>query len=124
MAGPGTTTPATSTQVQVDPATRVSIDSLRAYGVEAFTKAGLPEEGAREVTEVQLEANLRGQPTHNMGGVPGYAKRMQTGQINTKCNINVAKETPVHVTLDGNDGPGQWVSAVAMRHAIRKAKQS
>jgi LDH2 family malate/lactate/ureidoglycolate dehydrogenase len=112
------------TQVEVKADVRVGIDALRQYGIEAFTRAGLPEEGAREVTEVQLEANLRGQPTHNMGGVPGYAKRMVSGQINTKCNIRVAKETAVSVTVDGDDGPGQWVSVVATRHAIRKAKES
>lgn len=112
------------TQVEVKADVRVSIDSLRQYGIEAFMRAGLPEEGAREVTEVQLEANLRGQPTHNMGGVPGYCRRMQGGQINTACDIHVAKETAVSVTVDGDDGPGQWVSAVAMRHAIRKAKES
>src|SRR5207253_9834348 len=95
MAGPGTTTPATSTQVQVDPATRVSVDRLRAYGIEAFTKAGLAEEGAREVTEVQLESNLRNQPTHNMGNVPGYAKRMQGGMIKTACDIKPLRESPV-----------------------------
>ena len=112
------------TQVEVKADVRVGIEALRQYGIEAFTKASLPEEGAREVTEVQLEANLRGQPTHNMGGVPGYSKRMIGGQINTKANIRVAKETAVSVTVDGDDGPGQWVSVVAMRHAIRKAKES
>ena len=122
MAATGTTTPATSTQVQVEPATRVSVEALRAYGVEAFTKAGLPEEGAREVTEVQLESNLRNQPTHNMGNVPGYAKRMQGGMINTRCDLKPLRESPVHVQLDGDNGPGQWVSVVATRHAIRKAK--
>jgi LDH2 family malate/lactate/ureidoglycolate dehydrogenase len=114
--------PATSTQVEVKAQTRVAIDTLRQYGVEAFTKAGLPEEGAREVTEVQLESNLRNQPTHNMGNVPGYAKRMQSGMINTACNIKPLRESPVHVQLDGDNGPGQWVSVVATRHAIRKAK--
>lgn len=114
----------TSTQVAVEAQTRVSTDSLRAFGIEAFTKAGLPDEGAREVTEVQLEANLRGQPTHNMGGVPGYAKRMLGGKINTKCEIKVLRESPVHVQLDGDNGPGQWISVVATRHAIRKAKSA
>jgi LDH2 family malate/lactate/ureidoglycolate dehydrogenase len=116
--------PGTSTQVDVQADVRVSVDSLRQYGVEAFTKAGLPEEGAREVTEVQLESNLRNQPTHNMGNVPGYARAMQGGRINTKAQIKPLRESPVHVQLDGDNGPGQWVSVVAMRHAIAKAKQS
>src|SRR5438034_7403911 len=107
--------PGTNTQVDVQADVRVSIDSLRGYGLEAFTKAGLPEVGAREVTEVQLESNLRNQPTHNMGNVPGYARRMQGGMINTSCDIKPLRESPVHVQLDGDNGPGQWVSVVATR---------
>ena len=107
---------------QVVPAVRVTVQSLRAYGVEAFVRAGLPEEGARIVTEVQLEASLRGQPTHNMGGVPGYAARAASGVLNPTPTIRVERETATHVQIDGDNGPGQWVSVVAMRHAMAKAK--
>ena len=106
----------------VEAAVRVTVDSLRRYGEEAFTRAGLPEDGARTVTEVQLEASLRGQPTHNMGGVPGYARRAASGAMNAQPQIRVERETGVHAQIDGDNGPGQWVSVVAMRHAIAKAK--
>jgi LDH2 family malate/lactate/ureidoglycolate dehydrogenase len=106
------------------PAATVTIDSLRAYGVEAFMRAGLLEEGAAIVTEVQLEANLRDQPTHNMGNVPGYAGRAVSGHMNPKPNIRVTRETMVHAQVDGDNGPGQWVSVVGMQKAIEKAKQS
>ncbi len=113
-----------STQVDVRADVRVRTDALRAFGVEAFTKAGLAPEGAAAVTEVQLEAQLRGQPTHNMGGIPGYARRMRAGHINTRPNIAVVSESACHVQVDGDAGPGQWVSVVAMNHAIRKARES
>ncbi|HEU5318883.1 MAG TPA: Ldh family oxidoreductase [Chloroflexota bacterium] len=106
------------------PAATVSIDSLRQYGVEAFERAGLAEEGARIVTEVQLEASLRDQPTHNMGGVPGYAGRVASGHLNKTPNIAVTRETMVHAQIDGDNAPGQWVSVMAMRTAIEKAKQT
>ena len=61
---------------------RVTVESLRAYGCEALEKAGLPPEGAAIVTEVQLEASLRGQPTHNMGSIPRYARRNASGRTN------------------------------------------
>lgn len=112
------------TQVAIEPQVRVPIDALRALGVEAFVKAGLAEDGAAEVTEVQLEANLRGQPTHNMGAIPGYVRRLQGGQINGRPSIKPLRESPVSVQLDGDNGPGQWVGVIAMRHAIRKAKTS
>jgi LDH2 family malate/lactate/ureidoglycolate dehydrogenase len=108
--------------VDIAPAARVTVESLRRYGEEAFVRAGLPEGGARIVTDVQLEASLRGQPTHNMGGVPGYARRAASGALNPKPDIRVERESAFHTQIDGDNGPGQWVSVVAMGHAIAKAK--
>src|SRR4051794_2047976 len=110
-------------QSDTGPAVRVTVDSLRAYGHEALERAGLPPEGAAIVTEVQLEASLRGQPTHNMGGIPGYAKRIAAGATNPRPNIRVERETRVSANLDGDNGPGQWVGVVAMQLAIRKARE-
>ena len=112
------------TVTELVPAARVTVESLRAYGVEAFQRAGVPLHGAEVVTEVQLEASLRGQPTHNMGGIPGYAQRAAAGRLNPAPNIRVERETLVHVQLDGDNGPGQWVSMVALGHAMEKARSS
>ena len=106
------------------PVKRVTVESLRQYGVEAFLRAGLPEDGARIVTDVQLEASLRGQPTHNMGNVPGYAARAARKLLNPTPNIRTVRDTMVHATVDGDNGPGQWVSVVAMRQAMAKARAS
>jgi LDH2 family malate/lactate/ureidoglycolate dehydrogenase len=107
----------------IEPTVRVTVESLRAYGIEALVQAGLPEEGAVIITEVQLESGLRGQPTHNMGDVPGYCRRIKSGQMNPRPNIRPVKETPFSLRLDGDNGPGQWVSVVATREAIRRAKE-
>jgi LDH2 family malate/lactate/ureidoglycolate dehydrogenase len=107
----------------VAPAVRVTTESLRRYGEEAFRRAGLPADGAAIVTDVQLEASLRGQPTHNMGGVPGYAQRAARGALNPTPDIRVERESAVHAQVDGDNGPGQWVSVVAMRRAMAKAQE-
>ena len=108
---------------EVQPVTRVTIESLRAYGIEAFQKAGLPEEGAAIVTEVQLESALRGQPTHNMGDVPGYCRRIKAGQMNPRPEVRTIKQTAISARLDGDNGPGQWISVLATREAISRAKE-
>lgn len=108
---------------ELKPATRVTTDSLRSYGIEAFTQAGLPEEGAAIITEVQLESALRGQPTHNMGDVPNYCRRIKAGQMNPRPQVRAIKETSVSARLDGDNGPGQWVSVLATREAIERAKE-
>ncbi len=108
----------------IRPATRLTVDSLRAYGREAFVQAGLPEDGAAIITEVQLESSLRGQPTHNVGDIPGYCRRVRAGQMNPRPNIRSVKTTAVSARIDGDNGPGQWVSVVATREAIARAKES
>jgi LDH2 family malate/lactate/ureidoglycolate dehydrogenase len=108
----------------VQPVTRVTAESLRAFGREAFLEAGLPEEGAATITEVQLEAHLRGQPTHNVGDIPGYCRRIKAGQMNRNPNIRAIKGTAVSARIDGDNGPGQWVSVVATREAIARAKET
>ena len=48
----------------------VPIEVLREFGIEALESACLAAEPAKLVVEVQLEASVRGQPTHNMGDIP------------------------------------------------------
>jgi LDH2 family malate/lactate/ureidoglycolate dehydrogenase len=81
----------------------------------------LSREGAEIVTEVQLEASLRGQPTHDMVSIPRYANTIATGKINPRPRMQIQRETPSTAQIDGDNGPGQWVSMVAMGVAMRKA---
>jgi aspartate racemase len=99
----------------------LTVESLRAYGREALMRAGLDREGAEIVTEVQLEASLRGQQTHDMVSIPRYATRIAAGRINPRPDIRIERETLTTAAMDGDNGPGQWVSTVAMNAAIGKA---
>jgi len=108
----------------VKPLVLVTAESLRAYGREALERAGLSPEGAAIVTEVQLEASLRGQRTHNMDSIPRYARRISSGVTNPQPRIRIEHETSISARIDGDNGPGQWVGVIAMRTAIQKAKQA
>ncbi|MBZ5604626.1 MAG: Ldh family oxidoreductase, partial [Acidobacteriia bacterium] len=103
---------------------RVTLDSLRAWGCRALEHAGLAPEGAAIVTEVQIEASLRGQPTHNVDSIPRYARRLLAGSMNPHPHIRVERETDLSAQINGDDGPGQWVAVVAMETAIRKARDT
>jgi amino acid adenylation domain-containing protein len=113
--------PTTST---TRPAVLVTVESLRAYGREALEGAGLRRDGAAIVTEAQLEASLRDQPTHNMVSIPRYARRLAAGTINPQPNIRIERETATSAHVDGDNGPGQWVADVAMQTAIGLARNS
>ncbi|WP_136618319.1 MULTISPECIES: non-ribosomal peptide synthetase [Mesorhizobium] len=121
QAGLGQTVAATPASAADAVKIPVTIESLRAYGREALTRAGLSAQGAAIVTEVQLEASLRGQPTHDIVSIPRYATRIASGKINPHPQIRIEHDSATIARIDGDNGPGQWVSTVAMDLAIEKA---
>ena len=102
----------------------VEVAALRAYGCEALESVGLAAGGAEIVTNVQIEATLRGQLTHNFASIPRYARRIAAGKINPRPRIKIERETAVSALIDGDNGPGQWVAMTAIEIAIAKAKKS
>jgi LDH2 family malate/lactate/ureidoglycolate dehydrogenase len=44
--------------------------------------------------------------------------------MNARPSIRSVKETAISARIDGDNGPGQWVSVVATRTAVAKAKES
>ncbi|HEX9983146.1 MAG TPA: amino acid adenylation domain-containing protein [Thermoanaerobaculia bacterium] len=100
---------------------RVTLESARRCGEEALMRAGLSREHAALMTEVQLEASLRGQPTHNLGAIPRYARRLASGATNARPQFRVERETGISALLDGDNGPGQLVALAAMDLAMQKA---
>jgi amino acid adenylation domain-containing protein len=103
-------------------APRFCITSLREFSLEALQKVGLAAEGAKILTTVQLEASLRGQPTHNIGDIPRYAKRLASGILNPDPDIQIADTSALSALVDGDNGPGQWVATIAMDKAIALAR--
>jgi amino acid adenylation domain-containing protein len=123
VAAPSRRAPAVAVEARERPSrVRVTLDSLRAYGHEALERAGLDPAGAAVVTDVQLEASMRDQPTHNMVSIPRYATRISHGTINPRPIIRIEHETGVSAQVDGDNSPGQWVAVVAMETAIRLAR--
>lgn len=101
----------------------VPIDTLRQFGQRLLEQVGLEAEGARIVTEVQLESSLRGQPTHHIDSLPRYARRLRAGTLNGRPAMRIESESGVAARLDGDNAPGQWVATVAMDQAIAKARE-
>ncbi len=97
---------------------------MRAFGREALERAGLSAADAAAMTEVQIEASLRGQPTHNVGAIPRYARRIASGATNPRPRFRIERETATSALVDGDNGPGQLVAVMAMELAIRKARES
>ena len=51
-------------------------------------------------------------------------RRAASGAMNPRPAIRVERGSAVHAQIDGDNGPGQWVSVVAMREAIAAHRPS
>lgn len=95
---------------------------LRDFGERVYEHVGVPEEDARVVVDVQLEADLRGVDTHGFQRLPWYVEYIRKGENNPKPNLRVVRETPVSLVVDADNGIGQLVCPRLMEMTIAKAK--
>ena len=106
----------------MDERIEVPIETLRDFGRRAFRAAGLEADVAEIVTEVQVEAAIRGQATHNVGDIPHYADQVRSGYVNATPKMTIERESPVHALYNADRAPGQYAGVIAMRKCIEKAK--
>lgn len=122
---------ASSTEARVEMSTslpdammRITVESARRFGEEALMQGGLSAPDAARMTEVQVEASLRGQPTHNIGAIPRYARRLAARTTNPRPEFRIERETGVSALLDADNGPGQLAALTAMQLATEKAARN
>lgn len=102
----------------------VQAEALRQFCIEALEKAGVPENDARIVADVQVETDLWGIFTHGVVLIISYIRRIKEGGTNPRPNITVIKESPHHALIDGDHGLGQLAAVKAMEICVAKAKKS
>ncbi|MFC2019886.1 Ldh family oxidoreductase [Chloroflexota bacterium] len=104
---------------------RVLIDArvIKGFLAETFARAGLSANDSAMMTEVLLEAELKGIETHGVRLAPIFLRGLASGQVNPHPEIKVIKESSRHAVFDGDYGLGQLVSIKAMNTCIAKAKK-
>jgi len=102
----------------------VQPDALRELAAALYEAVGVPEDDARLVADLQVTIDLRGVHSHGTRALPGYVRRIQSGQINPTPNIRVVREGISFVRLDGDSALGHVACHRAMTLAIEKAKET
>lgn len=102
---------------------RVPADSLKSFCIEALEKLEVPEEDAKIVADVLVEADLRGIDSHGVARMGRYVLGIQHGMMRPKAKPRVVHETPSTATIDADAGLGQPVSHRAMLLAMDKARE-
>ncbi|HYH11046.1 MAG TPA: Ldh family oxidoreductase [Thermomicrobiales bacterium] len=101
---------------------RYALEALRRFTEDALVEGGLDRDRAAEAADILLLADLRGVASHGLGRLAGYVSRLQRGFDRADAPLEVLRETPSTLSLDGNFGLGLLIGPEAMRRTIAKAK--
>lgn len=97
---------------------KVPVAQATELSIQILTGRGLPREDAETVTDILIEAELRGRATHGLIRLKGLASHIAAS---APGDIQVVKEAPTSALVDGGGNLGYLVAQYAMRLAISKA---
>lgn len=89
-----------------------------------LTKLNVPEEQAKIVADVTVDADLKGFSSHGIGRFPQYVTGIHEGNIKVDADIEIENDNPSSALINGNHIFGQYVAYSAMKLAIEKAKEN
>lgn len=90
----------------------------------ALAEVSVPARVAAIEAEVMAEADLLGVPSHGVRMLPALVQGIRDGRVTANPKITFIRERPAACVLDGDNGPGRFVSVQAMQHAVARAKEA
>lgn len=100
----------------------IPFDVIAEFAVKVMVTAGIPEDDAKIVADVLLQADKFGIDSHGVNRLkPIYLDRIRDGILNPVTNYEIVREGPTTAVVDGHNGMGHVVSRRAMALAIEKA---
>jgi len=102
---------------------RVPWQPLQEFTKEVFVRVGMPPEDAAIEAELLVWANRRGVDSHGVLRIPWYVGHVDGGMMNPRPNIQIEKETPATLLIEGDKAFGPVVTVFAMKKVMEKAKQ-
>ncbi len=101
---------------------RVAPDAVRATVEDIFRALGMPDDHARQSTDVLLYADLRGIDSHGVSNMLRvYVQGFQAGRINPNPEWKITHEAAAVCTIDSDGAHGGVIGPEAMRIAMDRA---
>ena len=111
-------------RVRIEDAVRVDETRLRETVLTIFLKCGVPDEDAKQATDVLVTSDLRGVDSHGVSNaLRGYVRGFRDGELNPAPQWKILRETPATANIDSDRGLGIVVGPKAMEIAIEKASK-
>jgi LDH2 family malate/lactate/ureidoglycolate dehydrogenase len=101
---------------------RIPYEKLVSIIRDTLASVGVPPQICAVEAEVMAEADLLGVPSHGIRMLPGLVRGIREGRATANPQIKILRERPAAILIDGDNGPGRYVSVQAMQHAIDRAK--
>jgi LDH2 family malate/lactate/ureidoglycolate dehydrogenase len=102
----------------------IPFDVLEKFMVNVMANAGIPEEDAKIIADVLLQADKLGFDSHGVNRLkPIYLDRIKQGIVNPVTTIKIIKEGPTTAVIDGQNGMGHVIAYKSMKMAIDKANK-
>jgi ureidoglycolate dehydrogenase (NAD+) len=102
---------------------RVDWKVLQDFTKRLFVEMGMRPEDAETEAKVLVWANLRGIDSHGVLRVPQYLASVKRGGMNPAPEIQVLKETPAVIFVDGDHAFGPVVTLFTMQRVMEKARE-
>lgn len=104
-----------------------TIDLVAAEVLERLARGilvaeGVPAEAAQTVAQSLVLAELRGQPSHGLGRLEVYVKRLRAGLTTRTIEPTLVARTPALSIYDGHDGFGHVIGLRVMDACIETAR--
>ena len=105
-------------------ASEIKIPHVQLVGIIAKTLAdvGVPAPVCAMEAEVMAEADLLGVPSHGVRMLPGLVQGIRDGRVTANPQLKIVRERLATCVLDGDNGPGRFVSVSAMNQAVERAR--
>ena len=100
----------------------VSLNSIDEVTKEILKMMDVDKESISIILDTIHYANCRGIPTHGIGRLPLYVKKIRCGHFNPKSKIDIVSDFGATAVLNAHNGFGQVAAHQAMKLAIEKAK--
>ena len=102
----------------------IPFEVIEKFMTGILVKAGIPNEDAKIVVDVLLQADKLGFDSHGVNRLkPIYLDRIAEGILNPETTFEVIKEGPTTAVIDGHNGMGHVIAYKSMKLAIEKAKK-
>src|ERR1700750_1469684 len=101
---------------------RIPPAPLLDFATAIYAAAGMPEADARLVADTLVQADLWGHQSHGVLRLGWYLDRIRNKVMNPVTKHEFVVDAGAIAVIDGHDGVGHVLTALATREAIARAR--